>query len=428
LTLKEPHQYTPFLQHLVEKLWDKSRYFVVVPCSYYFGHLFWEIIMAVAVARRSGRTLVLLKPTATNQFPVMNQEVFDCDFDCKLERSGIWAKIMPALNTFEKVKTELGKLVFKAVRKAFKVRWAEPAFRYHRCGIEESDFVLAKIAGTNRYYDLSMMPDGNPAIRLSEEQRAKAEHILKDSGMDQSKWIAAAHVREAGYKGYDVNADARNFGQTALLPMLKLILARGGTMVRMGTREQSHIPETRGLFDYAHSPIQSNLLDLYVMEKARIFVGASSGPLVMAFAFGKPVFAVNYVDFLLAGFRKSDMFIPKVPYCPQEHRYLSLAEYCERVTSLYESKDFWFVDNSIEDIEEAFSCFLSYMDRGWVLSADEAKIYQEWIHLRRITLARIIETKNDSWMNEKFKDVAISTLDAPALLAPSYLKRHLRAS
>ena len=64
-------------------------------------------------------------------------------------------------------------------------------------------------------------------------------------GFDFSTWFAVGHVREAGYRGYDAYNDARNFSQTALLPLVKHVARKGGFLVRLGTKEQSHIPKTR---------------------------------------------------------------------------------------------------------------------------------------------------------------------------------------
>jgi putative glycosyltransferase (TIGR04372 family) len=422
---REANQYTPLLERIAGRVWDKSRFFAVVPCTYYLGHLFWELIMAVAIARESGRSLVLLKPGHLKEFVVVNEEVFDCELNCKTERKSFHSLLMKALSFYERVRKPFAGFVVKSARRARLTRRPVPGFRFHRCGIETSNFVLAKIKGTRNYFDLSLLPESEPSLKLTMTQRERAERMLSGSDFDATKWFAAVHVRESGFRGFDVNHDVRNFSQNALLPILKEVTQQGGFVVRMGTKEQTNIPRTPGIFDYASSKARCSLVDLYVMEKCRFYVGSSAGPLAMAYAFGKPAFVVNYFDFLTAGFRKTDMFIPKMPYSTREQRFLSIAEYCERATSVWDAKEFWFVENRLEDIEEAFVGFLEFAAKGFLLDHEDQEIYREWIAIRTRALERIICQSTDNFLDEKFKDTAISTLSAPAILAPCYLRKYL---
>ena len=109
----------------------------------------------------------------------------------------------------------------------------------------------------------------------------------------------------------------------------------------------------------------------------------------------------------------------------QSIEFLSIAEYCEKAGSVWDSQDNWFVDNSMEDIDEAFSSFLEFVDNGFTLSREDQQIYQEWIALREKTLKRLISEKTEDVLAERFKDVALATLNAPAILAPSFLRKHL---
>lgn len=425
MNLREPNQYTAILERITAVLWKESDYFPFVPCTDYLGHLFWELIMAVAVARKSNRTLVLLKPAKNSGYRVLNEDVFECDFSCMTEKRKVHSKLMELLQTYEKVRTSLLQRMFSLIEWFWPIRSAKPVMRFHRCGIEDSNFVMAKIKGTQNYFDLGFLPDREASIRLTDSQREKARGLLATSGFEQNRWFAAAHVREAGYRGNEADHDARNFSQHALLPMIRRISSDGGFVVRMGTSDQQYIPQTKGLFDYAKSEIRSGLLDLYLIETSDYYVGSSSGLLSAAYAFGKPAFVINYVDFLTAGFRTSEMFIPKMPYDPLRHTLLSLYEYCTRAGSTWDTKCCWFVENRLEDIDDAFDDFLCYRENGFRLTGEDLEIYLEWGEVRRKTVKRIIDSPAKDPFGEMFKDVAVSTLSAPAVLAPSFLKKYL---
>jgi putative glycosyltransferase (TIGR04372 family) len=424
LNLHEPQHYTPILERLVRKIWREDKYFVVVPCTFFLGHLFWEIIAAVSLARRTGKTLVLLKPRESSDYHVVNSAVFECELDCQTEKKGIQRILMESLHRYEASRTRIARAVAEALPRFLRVKIARPARRFHRCGIEESNFVLAKVKGLRNYFDLSVLPHFDPSIRLTQAQRKQAEDRLQSSNVSLGRWIAVAHVRESSFRGSQVEHDSRNFSQHSLLPIVRIVAAEGGTVVRLGTSHQSHIPQTEGLFDYAHSGVRSDLMDMYLMERARFYFGASSGPLSLAWAFGKPAFIINVIDFLVAGLRKSDMFIPKMIFNPRSLKFMSLSEYCSIATSVWDAKNYWYVENRLEDIESAFMDFRKYIENGFQLDPEDKELYEEWIEVRKRTLTRIIAEPADSDFDESFKDVAIATLEAPAIVAPSFLRKY----
>lgn len=424
MNLREPNQYTAILDRIASAIWKENEYFPFVPCTDHLGHLFWELIMATSVARKTNKSLVLLKPV-TNGYRILNTDVFDCDFNCNQEKRDIAQRLMKMLNFYERHRTSLRRRLLHLAQWFWPIKAAEPVVRFHRCGIEVSNFVMAKVKGTKNYFDLNFLDDVEPSIRLTNSQRGSARQILAGSGFDETSWFVAAHVRESRYRGFEEDHDARNFTQQSLLPIIGRITGRGGFVVRMGTAEQPHIPETKGLFDYARSKIRSSLLDMYIMEKSSFYVGSSSGTLSMAYAFAKPAFIIDYVDFLTAGFRKCDMFIPKMPYDPTEHRFLSISDYCAKATSTWDAKSYWFVENQLDDIDAAFSDFLIYKENGFALKGEDYEICSEWKEIRTRTLKRIILEPARDELGEMFKDVAVSTLPAPAVLAPSFLRKHL---
>ena len=423
MQLKEPHQYAPLLTRIARAIWKREESFPFVPCTFYLGHLFWEITMAVAVARKNDRKLILLKPGAMDK--VLNPWVFDCDFACRTERKPWHDLLLAVLGRYERARMWPLRLLHRFLRLFRAAKTLKSAPRFHRCGVEASAFVMAKVAGTKAYFDLALLPQQTPSITLTQSQKTEAAQRLANSGFDSQRWFVAAHVREASFRGNEDYHDFRNFSQHSLLPIVRVVVSQGGQVVRLGTQEQSRIPDTKGIFDYARSTARSGLVDMYLMENSKYYVGSSSGPLSMAYAFGKPAFIVNYVDFLVAGFRKTDMYIPKRIYSPQEHRPVSICEFCGNVEGIWEPDSFWFVENSFEEIAQAFSDFQKYADSGFELAPEDREIYQEWADLRKKTLLRIIAEPDRDGLRTSFKDVAASTLEAPAVMAPSYLRKHL---
>lgn len=421
---REANQYTPLLDRISSIIWNDAEYFVFVPHTEHFGHIFWEIIMAVSIAKTTKRKLVLLKPKE-GLYKIVNSDLFDCQFNCETEKRKIDSFIMRALLFYEQFRLKVLNRLLEFFHLFGLYKDKNITGRNHRCGIVDTAFVMPRVKGTRHYYDLEMLPESEPSIILTERQRNSAKAILENYGFDFSKWFAVSHVRQSGYRGYEYYHDARSFSQYAVLPIVKAVLSQKGFIVRLGANEQSCIPPTIGIFDYARSEIRSSLLDLFLMEKAKYYVGSSSGPMSMAFAFGKPVFCINEVIFLSAGMRKTDMFIPKIIYCPLDHRYVSIKEFCSNAISMWDTNRYWFIENRIEDIERAFADFTDFMQNGFRLNKEDSEIVYEWQSIRIQALKRILSIDSKNEFFESLKDVTYSSWNAPAIIAPSYLKKYL---
>ena len=88
------------------------------------------------LARRENKVLVLLKPEGNNLYPVLNEDVFNCSFNCRTENRPIQRTLMRVLNRYELVKTPIARFLFKVQRKILGTKRPEPVVRFHRCGIE----------------------------------------------------------------------------------------------------------------------------------------------------------------------------------------------------------------------------------------------------------------------------------------------------
>jgi hypothetical protein len=104
---------------------------------------------------------------------------------------------------------------------------------------------------------------------------------------------------------------------------------------------------------------------------------------------------------------------------------VSIVDFCKNAVGIWEPNSYWFVENSLDEIGDAFSDFQKYTDNGFELTPEDREIYNEWINLRRKTLIRIIAEPDRDDFSTRFKDVAASTLDAPSIMAPSYLRKYL---
>ncbi len=145
-----------------------------------------------------------------------------------------------------------------------------------------------------------------PLLDLAEEHRQKGEETLRAWGLGDRRWFVALHVRE-GDPLYGRNADVASY-----LPAIQAILDCGGAVVRIGSPGMRRIPKLEGLFDYANCGGQEDWLDVYLMAACRFMVGTTSGPINVAYCFGRPILWTNAPDLGKAVYFPSTVMLPKL--------------------------------------------------------------------------------------------------------------------
>jgi putative glycosyltransferase (TIGR04372 family) len=146
-------------------------------------------------------------------------------------------------------------------------------------------------------------------------------------------------VREAGFlrepptSGHrHLNADVRTY-----LPAVEWLVEQGATVVRMGDPSMQELPAANGLFDYAHSDLKSDWMDVYLAAECRFWLGTNSGLFMLASSFGVPVALTNVAPAIFRPWSSGDLFIPKLYFSPERGRLLTLAE--SLAPELYTSHD-----------------------------------------------------------------------------------------
>jgi putative glycosyltransferase (TIGR04372 family) len=141
---------------------------------------------------------------------------------------------------------------------------------------------------------LTQWGDRPPLFSLSHEDEVRGQEALRQLGLPEGAWFICVHSRESGYSAYDDHIhDYRNSKIEDYEMAIRYIVSQGGWCIRVGDPSSRQAPELDGLIDYAHHPLRSDWLDLYLCAKARFFLGNSSGALYMSAVFGVPVACAN---------------------------------------------------------------------------------------------------------------------------------------
>jgi len=150
-------------------------------------------------------------------------------------------------------------------------------------------------------------------LHLPPEWHSRALAKLRDLGVPKNGWHVCLHVRSSGFHAHHrermsfLDADIASY-----IPAIREIVARGGTVIRMGDPDMPPLSSMKGVIDYAHSPHRIDWLDIYLCATARFFIGTSSGLGYVPALFDVPGVLTNWFPIGTRPWRARDMYIPKL--------------------------------------------------------------------------------------------------------------------
>ena len=206
---------------------------------------------------------------------------------------------------------------------------------------------------------------------------------LASVGVPEDAWFVTLHVREAASK--NLHAALHNVLNASIvdyLPAITEIIKRGGWVIRVGDPAMTPLQPMPNLIDYCHSSIRSEWMDVYLLARARFFIGTSSGPAYVPQDFDVPCVLTNWWPPAQRPWHPQDIFVPKL-YRVRGNSSLmtlshSLAEpfgYCNSVTYLRDRHGVIIEDNSAQDIHAAV-CEMLERVSGTAYYSDEDKDLQ----------------------------------------------------
>jgi putative glycosyltransferase (TIGR04372 family) len=153
----------------------------------------------------------------------------------------------------------------------------------------------------------------DPVLKLSEAIRERGWPVLEKLGIAKGQKFITLHVRESGFKnekGQPHNAN-RDDDVSTYLETVEMLVSRGYRVIRMGEPSMKVIPSMAGVFDYAHSDLKADWLDLFLCAEAFFYIGSSGGLFATPQVYGTPIVSTNY-PLTFPGHSSQDIFIPKL--------------------------------------------------------------------------------------------------------------------
>lgn len=233
--------------------------------------------------------------------------------------------------------------------------------------------------------------DRAPVLQLTAEDRARGEERLRALGIPPGARIVCFHNREGGYSPGDEHLhDYRNAAVDNYLVAARALVERGFYCVRMGDPTTKPIAPMDGIIDYAHSPLRSDWLDVFLCARCEFFIGNTSGLLFVPAAFGRPVALANLLPVSASSpFGTRDLGMPKLLWSRAERRMLSFAEILGsdvgnfRFSSLYREHGLEPVENTADEIRDFALEMLGRLDGSVSYSAHDEALQRRFQALLR---------------------------------------------
>ena len=151
-----------------------------------------------------------------------------------------------------------------------------------------------------------------PLLRLTDEHYTRGMKTLNTIGVQEDAWFATLHVRERAFGKHRLGEPFREADPKTYVDALTAITNRGGWVFRLGDSSMSPLPTMPNVFDYAHSKLKSDWMDVFLLATARFMIGTSSGPSSVSRTFGVPVAMTNYLPSYCWHMSMRDLFLPKL--------------------------------------------------------------------------------------------------------------------
>lgn len=281
---------------------------------------------------------------------------YDIDFSCSLNGKGMFI--------------EHAKVI---VQKEWEKRNYDSLLRLS----SEDKEIGWKLLGSQRIIATADHYNRSSQLTGRERDYKRLQKITREGG-----WFVTLHVRDSGYLlgKYDKKDDPnlyRNADIDSYTDAIQSIVERGGYVVRVGDPKMKPMPEEiKGVFDYAHSGIRSNKMDIFLFSQCRFFIATNSGPWLIPCLFNVPTVVTNLLP-LIRPWTKDSLFIPKILKLNNENRILTIKEMLSPefgkfyTTRQYLEKNISIIDNTKEELNTLVLEMLDYLDGSLVYSDED---------------------------------------------------------
>lgn len=364
---------------LIEKLneYKKFKYFYISPLVYAIGDSAEQI--TITSKKIQNKKIIILYPFLFQNFlnyKICNKYLFENLIINNLDNTKNFLNFF--LNFLFNLEFFFKRFYYIVTSKLFKFKTKN--FEFPTIGIHKiySDNLIKK-----NFNDINEIDISNSNIFLSEEKKQLCRSILSKNNIPLKK-IICLHVRDGGYKNDSNRKSYRNSNISNYYKLIDYLVEKNYFVIRMGDDSSVKSNYSHKLFlDYAHSNINSRLMDIFLIDNCSFFIGTQSGILDLAYMFNKPVLTTNMCELFCSFPRKiNDRGLFKKIIIKDTGQKLNLKDYIKMNYSKHnpeiEQEEFEYIENSPKELYNSVVEFENLFNSKKVdLSYEQTKINQQ---------------------------------------------------
>lgn len=183
------------------------------------------------------------------------------------------------------------------------------------------------IYSTAKQYELiAKTYDKENFFNLTHIDQCIGYEILEKIGIKKNDWFVTIHSRDPYYRNLG-NYTVRDSNIESYKKMIEYIISIGGFVLRMGSNKtEKLIINNKNFIDYANSNIRSEMMDIFLCAKSKIFIGTNSGLNNLPLLFKTPILYLNLVPLSQLNSQPNSLGVPKLLRKKKDGKFLKFNE------------------------------------------------------------------------------------------------------
>ena len=227
-----------------------------------------------------------------------------------------------------------------------------------------------------------------PHLSFTKDEVKNAKVLLSQLGIKENTPFVCLLGRDSGYlKSYLPNTDwsyhdYRDVKIDSYYQAVEYLANKGYTVLRMGKYSSDELKLNHSnVIDYAHHPLRSDFLDIYLSANCAFFISVRSGIDAIAQIFRRPLILVNFPLCDYRALYYLNLFIPKKVIDLKSRNLISFKEMCwsvhrPSIKKMLDEKKWGFIDNTPDEIMDALKEMLGRLEKTWN-EAENSAVLQE---------------------------------------------------
>ena len=359
-------------------------YFFLTPLVYVIGNSCEEIKLAESYVSKKKKKLIILHPYSLTfflKYHICNKSLFK---DLNYYKETNFEKILKSLLNFLLDKEFVIRRIFMIFLKKFTKKNLS-RYNFPIIGIEQIFGTKKDITDHRKelieYEKIKKFFVKENNFDLNYQKNKYCEEKLKKFNLPYER-LVLLHVRDGQYRKDQGRKDYRNSDINSYIESIKFLINKGYFVIRAGRKPMNKIFfKDKNFLDYSTLDLQEDVLDLFLMKKAKFFIGTQSGILDLAQLFNKPILLTNMIAiFSKYPFKKNDRGIFRS--MKKNNEFLHIKDF---IKLNYEYHNLWtheindliFYENTAEQIYDSLNEFLD-IQQNPILTKDQKK-FNEFI-------------------------------------------------